>query len=633
MTEPTASWHEENQRQLLAELARVRALLCRHAQGAGGAADVPVAAPAAPEACPALDALCAAFALSAFERDVLLLCAGPELDAGFAAVCARPSFSLALSALPDAHWSALAPGAPLRRWRLVEPQSGSSLLTAPLRIDERVLHHLTGVQYLDVRLAGLLEPVPADAGLAPAQLAAAELLAEHWRLPAGAGRRALQLCGDDDATRRAVAARAAAGVGARQYALQAADVPQSPEEREALARLLERESIFSASTFLAEVGSVEGTALRPLLALCLNTQAPLVVSSREPVAGLAHLRRVELRRLSPDEQRELWQRQLGPSAGALNGQLDRIVWQFTLSAPAIAAAAQETAHPAGGGLWEACRRRARPRLDDLAQRIQPSGGWEQLVLPPAQLDVLAQLAAQVRQRSVVHGHWGFDGAGGRGLGISALFAGPSGTGKTLAAEVLAHELDLDLYRIDLSSVVSKYIGETEKNLRRVFDAAEEGGAVLLFDEADALFGRRSEVKDSHDRYANVEISYLLQRMESYHGLAILTTNMKQALDAAFLRRLRFLVHFPFPDAPLREEIWRRSFPKAAPRHELDFHRLARLNVAGGSIRNIALNAAFLAAEAGESVGMQHVMRAAAAEYQKLEKPLSEMEAGGVTWSR
>jgi SpoVK/Ycf46/Vps4 family AAA+-type ATPase len=230
----------------------------------------------------------------------------------------------------------------------------------------------------------------------------------------------------------------------------------------------------------------------------------------------------------------------------------------------------------------------------------------------------------------VHGDWGFAAKGERGLGISALFAGASGTGKTMAAEVLANELRLDLYRIDLSQVVSKYIGETEKNLRRVFDAADDGGAVLLFDEADALFGKRSEVKDSHDRYANIEVSYLLQRMEAYRGLAILTTNLKSAVDSAFLRRLRFVIEFPFPDATHRAEIWRRIFPAETPTKDLDVARLARLSIPGGNIRNIALQAAFLAADAGGSVTMTHLARAARSEYAKLEKPLTEAEIGG--WS-
>jgi SpoVK/Ycf46/Vps4 family AAA+-type ATPase len=198
----------------------------------------------------------------------------------------------------------------------------------------------------------------------------------------------------------------------------------------------------------------------------------------------------------------------------------------------------------------------------------------------------------------------------------------------MAAEVLANDLNLDLYRIDLSQVVSKYIGETEKNLRKVFDAAERGGAILLFDEADALFGKRSEVKDSHDRYANIETSYLLQRMEEYRGLAILTTNMRSALDRAFLRRIKFVVQFPFPNSVERASIWKRVFPKETPKDGLDFDKLSRLNIAGGNIRNIALYAAFLAAEDASAVRMSHLVRAARVEYAKLERPLTEADIGG-----
>jgi vesicle-fusing ATPase len=250
------------------------------------------------------------------------------------------------------------------------------------------------------------------------------------------------------------------------------------------------------------------------------------------------------------------------------------------------------------------------------------------VLPAAQKAALADIVAHVRRRAKVYDHWGFAAKGARGLGVSALFVGTSGTGKTLAAEIMANELRLDLYRIDLSQVVSKYIGETEKNLRRVFEAAEAAGAVLLFDEADALFGKRSEVKDSHDRYANMEVSYLLQRMESYRGLAILTTNMQQALDTAFKRRLRFVVNFPFPEEVERAEIWRRVFPCDTPLDGVDVRRLARLNVAGGNIRNIALGAAFLAADEKSAVRMAHLLRAARTECAKLERPLTDGEIAG-----
>ena len=271
---------------------------------------------------------------------------------------------------------------------------------------------------------------------------------------------------------------------------------------------------------------------------------------------------------------------------------------------------------------------SKARLDELAQYIDTVAVWGDLVLPEMQRQILSEIAAHVRQRVKVYETWGFASRSSRGLGISALFAGPSGTGKTMAAEVLANELRLDLYRIDLSQVVSKYIGETEKNLRQVFDPAEDSGSILLFDEADALFGKRSEVKDSHDRYANIEISYLLQRMEAYRGLAILTTNMKDALDTAFLRRIRFVVQFPFPNTEQRADIWRRIFPQETPTNDLDIEKLARLNVAGGSIRNIALHAAFLAADTDEPVTMTHLLRAARVEYSKIEKALTDAEIRG-----
>jgi SpoVK/Ycf46/Vps4 family AAA+-type ATPase len=363
----------------------------------------------------------------------------------------------------------------------------------------------------------------------------------------------------------------------------------------------------------------------------------IIVISREPLHSRERPAiRLYVHRPDSAEQRSLWRHSLGPMAQELNGWVEALVAQFDLSPTSIRAASAEVLGTRVGdgrqetALWEACRVQARPRLDDLAQRIEPAAGWGDLVLPGSQRQMLRDIAAQVRQRTRVYELWGFAARSSRGLGISALFAGDSGTGKTMAAEVLADELQLDLYRIDLSSVVSKYIGETERNLRRVFDAAEEGGAILLFDEADALFGKRSEVKDSHDRYANIEVSYLLQRMEAYRGLAILTTNMRSALDNAFLRRIRFAVQFPFPDVVQRAEIWRRIFPPDTPLEGLDVEKLARLNVAGGNIRNIALNAAFLAADAEEPVRMTHLMRAARGEYAKLEKPLTEAEIGSWT---
>jgi len=240
--------------------------------------------------------------------------------------------------------------------------------------------------------------------------------------------------------------------------------------------------------------------------------------------------------------------------------------------------------------------------------------------------LLHQITDQVAQRNRVYEDWGFRERMNRGLGINALFAGESGTGKTMAAEVIANALELDLYRIDLSAVVSKYIGETEKNLRKLFDTAEDSGAILFFDEADALFGKRSEVKDSHDRFANIEINYLLQRMESYRGLAILATNMKSALDKAFMRRLRFIVDFPFPGVEQRKEIWSKVFTANTPVDEgLDLSRLAKFNLTGGNIHNVALNAAFLAAQEDGVVSMPLLLNATRTEFKKLERPAKESD--------
>jgi len=410
-----------------------------------------------------------------------------------------------------------------------------------------------------------------------------------------------------------------------------------------------RESVLSRSALLVDaerrVSPDEDGTARAAMSFVDGLEGLVMISSREPVPpGRRPAVRVRVARSTAGEQRALWRSVLGPVGARLNGRLDATVAQFDLGVRAIRAAGAEVLGrlgPNGGEdepseerlgsmVWEACRTQARTRLDDLAQRIEPAATWDDLVLPDAQDRLLHEIALHVRQRVLVYETWGFARRSNRGLGISALFAGPSGTGKTMAAEVLANELRLDLHRIDLSQVVSKYIGETEKNLRRVFDAAEEGGSLLLFDEADALFGKRSEVKDSHDRYANIEVSYLLQRMEAYRGLAILTTNMRSALDTAFLRRIRFIVQFPFPESAQRAEIWRRVFPPETPTAELEPSRLAQLNIAGGNIRNIAMNAAFLAADEGSPVRMDHLLRAARGEYGKLEKPLTDAEVRGWT---
>jgi hypothetical protein len=275
--------------------------------------------------------------------------------------------------------------------------------------------------------------------------------------------------------------------------------------------------------------------------------------------------------------------------------------------------------------FAASRAHSNQKLAILAAKIQPRYTWNDIILPPDTLAQLQEMVATVRQRPTVYGAWGFDRKLALGKGLNALFAGESGTGKTMAADVMAHELGLDLYKIDLSTVVSKYIGETEKNLDRIFTEAATSNAILFFDEADAIFGKRSEVKDSHDRYANIEISYLLQRMEVFDGVVILATNLRANLDEAFTRRLHFVVEFPFPEATDREHIWQVNFPPETPVDKaVDFGLLAqRFRLTGGNIRNIIMAAAFLAAEMEQPVGMAHLLHAARREYQKLGRLIDE----------
>jgi hypothetical protein len=358
-----------------------------------------------------------------------------------------------------------------------------------------------------------------------------------------------------------------------------------------------------------------------------RTTGLVFLGTRESVPSLAHeSMSFDVSKPTRLEQRDVWQSLLGQSRDAEAGSLAA---QFNFSMADIHRIARQSqsmnGEPPRERLWNLCLLAARPQLDVLAQRIDAKADWDALVIAEPERAMLMQIASQARSRMKVYDDWGFGRRMNRGMGLTALFAGESGTGKTMAAEVIANELGLNLHRIDLSGVVSKYIGESEKNLRRVFDAAEDGGAILFFDEADALFGKRSEVKDSHDRYANIEVNYLLQRMEAFNGLAILATNMKNALDPAFVRRLRFIVNFAFPGVAERKRIWEKALPAETPRDLLDFDRLSRLNLTGASIHSIALNAAFLAAGAGNNLNMRLLMDAARTEFRKLDKPVSESD--------
>ena len=283
--------------------------------------------------------------------------------------------------------------------------------------------------------------------------------------------------------------------------------------------------------------------------------------------------------------------------------------------------------PASRDLEAAARAQSTHGLRRFAQKVHARASWDSLVLPPRILRQLHDVCTAERHRHTVYIRWGFDERLTSGKGLNVLFCGSSGTGKTMAAGVLAGELGLDLYRIDLSIVVSKYIGETEKQLSLIFREAKTSNAVLFFDEADALFGKRSEVKDAHDRYANVETAYLLQKMEEYEGIVILATNLRRNMDDAFTRRMGHIIDFPFPDAEHRERIWKKILPPSAPvANDLDFGFLARqFELAGGNIRNIALASAFLAAEEGAAIRMEHCIVATALEMQKTGKLPSRAE--------
>lgn len=603
---------------------------------------------------PALNLLADRFGLSPFERNVLLLCAALELDTSIASLCnlaqgstnrAYPTFALALMLFDDPAWEALSPERPLRFWRLVEiNQPGAQpLTTSALRADERIVNYLKGLNYIDDRLTPFLIPLHAASSTLPlpesqdqAIMTIVRKLQQQKELPHVP---VVQLPGSDSASKRLIAWHVVRTLGLHLYRLPAEWLPANASELDSLARFINRESALLPVAFYVDSAEMEkpsgegrennrSSILQRFLTRlnCLTFLDTRDVRSFSTAQSIV----VDVAKPTRVEQQAAWAQILPGTAvespAQLSGQfnlgldeIDRIANSLNTS---LADDDRRTPHQR---LWDECLASTRPRLDELAQRLDAKATWADLVLPAQEMNLLRQIASQVSQRAKVYEEWGFSKKMNRGLGISALFAGDSGTGKTMAAEVMANELRLNLYRIDLSAVVSKYIGETEKNLRRLFDAAEDGGAILFFDEADALFGKRSEVKDSHDRYANIEINYLLQRLEAYSGLAILATNMKNALDAAFTRRVRFIVNFPFPGVAERREIWREVFPKQTHTRGLDFDRLARLNLTGGNIHNVALNAAFLAAKLNQPVTMPSIFEAARAEFGKLERLVNEAD--------
>jgi hypothetical protein len=651
-------WQDRNSQYLAASLAWLRLRLQRlaaqsHSPASELVSDEQMAQPERARAAaarfdppPALRMLSRQLGLSSFEENVLLLCAAVELDTSIPALCARaqadmqrpyPTFALALTLFEDVTWDALSPEHPLRYWRLIEinQPAATPLTQSAICADERIVNYIKGLNHLDDRLAvwlSLVDRSDSSALLAASQQAVVQRIVERLEHAHGCSS-TIVLLGADRVSKQLVAQSVAGLFGRQLCRLDAECLPSQLPELATLARLWQRDSRLLPLALYVDAQAAESHLLETNASFkrFLSRDLGLVfVDLREAPARLnlpALMNDVD----KPDasEQRATWSTELNLRQMADAGKAaDLLAGQFSLNLADIHQVVQVASNgkaPQVERLWDASRAITRPQLDRLAQRLEARATWDDLVLPDEPMRLLRQIAGQVQQRHTVYQAWGFARKVSRGLGLSTLFTGESGTGKTMAAEVIANHLRLNLYRIDLSAVVSKYIGETEKNLRQLFDAAEDGGAILFFDEADALFGKRSEVRDSHDRYANIEINYLLQRMEAYRGLAILATNMKSALDAAFLRRLRFIVNFQFPGQVERKEIWQKVFPSEMPKDELDFDRLGRLSLTGGNIHSIALNAAFLAAQANEPVTMNLIFAAARTEFRKLDRPVSEAE--------
>jgi len=652
MNETTEVWEVKNEQYLTAAMDWLRMKLMQ--SDVRQVPDWQAKEFGADESLPALLFLKRRFGLSDFESNVLLLCIGMELDTRIAGLCAKaqddphkpyPTFALAMTIFDAPAWDVLSMQRPLRYWRLVEINrlAAQPLVSCALRADERVTNFIKGLNYLDERIAKVTSPFESglkdDEQLPPSQQVLADAIVRDIRaVPGDAIPGMIQMVGMDLLSKQLVAQRAAMSLDVHLICLSYELLPNGAQEMEEFARLWRRESLLLPLTGYIEAHRADafgktnpgaqdaGLLLRRLVAI---SQGIFLLSVRELAPELAYFSSVvEIKKPTAVEQRLEWDTHMGANA---NGTSSLLAGQFNLNIPTIRKVIRQSQEGGSTGnvvprqMWSNCLAVTSPGMDALVQKLELKATWNDIVLPNSAEKQLRQIVSQVRYRALVYDQWGYRDKMNRGLGINALFIGESGTGKTMAAEVLANELGLHLYRIDLSGVVSKYIGETEKNLRRVFDAAEDGGAILFFDEADALFGKRSEVKDSHDRYANIEINYLLQRMEAYNGLAVLATNKKSSMDDAFIRRLRFIVQFPFPGFKERKLIAQKVFPAGVPKDELDYDRLAGLNLTGGSINNIAINASFRAAEEGGRVTMPMILSAAKAEFQKMERPIREAD--------
>ena len=615
------------------------------------------------------------FNLSEFETDLVLLGLAPEVDLRYQKLYAylqddvtrkRPSVDLALELFCNS-WEervrareAFIQSSPLLNYKLIllheDPiDRPSPLLVRSLKLDDRITEFLLGSDHLDTRL---LKPIPLvnlcetlqsledlvlpnEIKQALQQIITLEVQQTSW------------LCllqGAKGTGKRTCAAAIASARKQTLLVIELSAMIQSEIPFQTLLELVFRETrLYNSLVYLNDWHELlaDVNKYRFHIRLIEQTIAQfhglVFIASHTPWqpenATVQHFIHIELSSPDPKLRHILWEKALNQLQG-INSLVDlgKLANPYRLTAgqiqKAISYATSQAKLRQDGehtivtkDLLAGCRLESSRNIINFSRKITPKRVWQDLVLPKDILTQLQELCHQVRYRTKIYSDWGFEQRLSLGKGTIALFTGDSGTGKTLSTEILAKELGLDLYQVDLSQVVSKYIGETEKNLSRVFDDAQVSNAILLFDEADALFGKRSDIKDAHDRYANIEVNYLLQRVENYEGIIILTSNLNKNIDSAFLRRLHFSIEFPFPDENHRLQIWQRMFPTQAPlAADIDFEFLARkFKIAGGHIKNVAISAAFRAAEANSTIHMEHIILSVKREYRKLGKVCERSE--------
>jgi hypothetical protein len=595
-----------------------------------------------------LRSLAVQFELTLIDTELLLVALAPDIDRRFEhfygylqddVTRRRASVGLALTLCGRPHTDAgarasLSPrGQLVRHGLLMLEEVDRSVLGRSLRVRDRIVNYLLGDDASDEILAQVL-----DLSVTPSPLA----LSEPLQRALAEGVTVTYIRDSRMSAGLTTAVSSAAAMGADSVAVDLTRLAQLPDQR-AAARAAVLEARLTRRVLVAGPVDALIDQSRDLIRLIADSHWPTVLvgeTSWEPTWSDAVPLLLDAPQPAPEDRVIVWRTALNGHGPAVPGEDHAMLdagRAFRLKLPQVSRAIQagrlqalaENRSLEPADIQAGARAQSARGLDNLAHRISPAATWSDLVVPREVGVQLRELSARARLRERVLDEWQIGGRASRGRGITALFAGESGTGKTLAAEIIAAELGLDLYVIDLSTVVDKYIGETEKNLDRIFEQADRVNGVLLFDEADAIFGKRSEVRDARDRYANLEVAYLLQRMERFDGLAVLTTNLRSNLDDAFTRRIDVIVDFPMPDEDARLALWRMHLPSRLPQApDLDLQFLAnRFRISGGNVRNVCLTAAFFAAEADSPVSMSELIRGMEREYRKLGRLTPEAEFG------